>query len=144
MSTADDILAFVRLFGLLERHAVCCGTVSLPQCVALGTLFEGPHTNAELAEALGVTRGAITRLLDGMDARGWIARHPDAGDRRRVAVSLTRTGRAEAKRLSGLFEASVEGLLAEVPARERPGVERSVRLLREAAEATRDRWMKPG
>ncbi len=140
MSAADDILAFVRLFGLLERQVVCCGTVSLPQCVALQALASRPHTNTELADALGVTRGAITRLLDGMDGRGWIVRSRDAGDRRRLAVSLAPAGRAEAKRLGGLFEESVAQLLAELPAKERPRVERSLRLLRDAAEATRARW----
>ena len=88
MSAADDILAFVRLFGLLERQVVCCGTVSLPQCVALQALASRPHTNTELADALGVPRGAITRLLDGMDGRGWIVRSRDAGDRRRLRFLL--------------------------------------------------------
>ncbi|MEO0324399.1 MAG: MarR family transcriptional regulator [Myxococcota bacterium] len=142
MSASGDILAFVRLFGLLERQVVCCGTVSLSQCVALQALAASPRTNAELAEVMGVTRGAVTRLLDGMDARGWIARLRDASDRRRLTVSLTGAGEAEAARLTRLFEASVERLLAELAPKDRPGVERSLRLLREAAESTRDGWMR--
>ena len=140
MSAVDDLVAFARLFGLLERNAVCCGTVTVAQCVALQVLTSGSWNNASLAKELGVTRGAVTRLLDGIEKRGWVERKRDAADRRRFEVVLTRKGRAEAKRLRDLTDASLSMVLSKVPRGKRKSVEESIHMLRVAAEQTRAEW----
>lgn len=140
MSPVDDLVAFARLFGLLERNAVCCGTVSVAQCVALQTLTEGAWTNASLAEQLGVTPGAVSRLLDGLEAQGWVERRRSPDDRRQVAPHLTPTGRAEAKRLHDLTAATLAVVLDKVPGAQRKSVEAAIHLLRVAAEQTRSEW----
>jgi DNA-binding MarR family transcriptional regulator len=58
-------------------------------------------------------------------------------DGRRVLVSLTASGSKEAARLTELTERSILGLMSRIPAKERAQVARSLRLLREAAEASR-------
>lgn len=50
-----------------------------------------PH---ELAGRAGVTRATITGLLDGLERDGFLARHGDKGDRRKVSVRLTAKGQA--------------------------------------------------
>ncbi|MNK53246.1 putative HTH-type transcriptional regulator [compost metagenome] len=55
-----------------------------------------PH---ELAERAGVTRGTITGLLDGMERDGFLARHPDQFDRRKLLVRLSPKGEAAAATL---------------------------------------------
>lgn len=52
-----------------------------------------PH---ELAERAGVTRATITGLLDGLERDGFLARHADKEDRRKVSVRLTAMGQARA------------------------------------------------
>lgn len=52
-----------------------------------------PH---ELAERAGVTRATITGLLDGLERDGFLARHRDKEDRRKVSVRLTTKGQAVA------------------------------------------------
>lgn len=52
-----------------------------------------PH---ELAERAGVTRATITGLLDGLERDGFLARHGDKDDRRKVSVRLTAKGQAVA------------------------------------------------
>ena len=52
-----------------------------------------PH---ELAERAGVTRATITGLLDGLERDGFLARHGDKDDRRKVSVRLTAMGQAVA------------------------------------------------
>jgi DNA-binding MarR family transcriptional regulator len=52
-----------------------------------------PH---ELAERAGVTRATITGLLDGLERDGFLARHGDKDDRRKVSVRLTLKGQAVA------------------------------------------------
>ena len=47
---------------------------------------EGPLTAGELAAASRLTSGAITAVLDRLEARGFVHRIRDAADRRRVVV----------------------------------------------------------
>jgi DNA-binding MarR family transcriptional regulator len=46
-------------------------------------------TAGELADAAGVTTGAVTAVLDRMEAAGYARRIRDTADRRRVLVELT-------------------------------------------------------
>ncbi|HEU5474254.1 MAG TPA: MarR family transcriptional regulator [Actinophytocola sp.] len=53
-----------------------------------------PHelSPSQLADQLGLTRGALSARLTGLEERGLIVREHDAGDRRRVRVRLTPAG----------------------------------------------------
>jgi len=51
-------------------------------------------TVSRLAELLGVTKQAASRMADDMVGAGFIARHGDPDDRRRTQFELTDTGRA--------------------------------------------------
>jgi DNA-binding MarR family transcriptional regulator len=50
---------------------------------------EGPVSAGRLAEATGLTTGAITTVLDRLERAGYARRVRDPGDRRRVLVELT-------------------------------------------------------
>lgn len=52
-----------------------------------------------LAERAGVTRATITGLLDGLERDGFVARHADPEDRRRISVRLTEQGQSKARDL---------------------------------------------
>ncbi len=134
---ADDLLAFCRLFGMTERVAVCCGDVSVAQCVTLQLLLANDTDSSSLAEQTGVTKGAITRLIDGLDKRGWVDKSPDPSDGRRSVLSLTKGGRKKARELERLTEQTVDTLLAAIPRDKRKQVIASIRLLRNAAETLR-------
>ncbi|MFJ9367670.1 MarR family winged helix-turn-helix transcriptional regulator [Nocardia sp. NPDC101769] len=47
----------------------------------------------EVAELLGVDRTTMVALVDQLQTKGWVTRHPQPGDRRKNAVSLTDEGR---------------------------------------------------
>lgn len=47
---------------------------------------------AELADHLGLTRGAVSKVLDKLEAKKWIARRTMADDNRVQLLSLTRQG----------------------------------------------------
>lgn len=53
-----------------------------------------PLGQSELAARLVCTGGNITRLLDRMEAKGWLEREPDPADRRRTLVRTSPAGRA--------------------------------------------------
>ena len=130
----QDVVAFSRLFGVFERDAVCCGTVSVAQCVLLQTILEAPLDVSTLAQQTRVTKGAMTRLVDGLEERGWVERAKDDSDGRRVLITLTKAGRYEAKRLATLTEQAVDQVFQKIPKGERAQVKKSVALLRQAAE----------
>ncbi|KPK54190.1 MAG: hypothetical protein AMJ63_03975 [Myxococcales bacterium SG8_38_1] len=137
MSVVDDVISFCRMFSSFEREEICCGTVSSAQCVLLQTLLEGEWDVSSLASHTRVTKGAMTRLVDGLEARDWVTRAKAEDDARRVLVGLTAGGRKEAKRLNALTERSIATVFERIPKEDRDTVIRSVRLLRKAAEETR-------
>lgn len=55
------------------------------------------NTAAELARELEVDTGAMTRMLDRLESKGFIRREPSADDRRIVKLALT----AEGERVAG-------------------------------------------
>jgi len=136
-SVVEDVIAFCRMFTSFEREEICCGTVSPAQCVLLQTLMDGEWDVSGLAAQARVTKGAMTRLVDGLQGRGWVARERAEDDGRRVLVSLTGEGKREAKRLYRLTEKSIAAILERIPPAERDQTVRSIHLLREAAEQTR-------
>ena len=137
ISVVEDVIAFCRMFSSFEREEICCGTVSPAQCVLLQTLMDGEWDVSGLAAQARVTKGAMTRLVDGLEGRGWVARERAEDDGRRVLVSLTGEGKREAKRLYRLTEKSIATILERIPRAERDQTVRSIHLLREAAEQTR-------
>ena len=136
-SLVEDVIAFCRMFSSFEREEICCGTVSPAQCVLLQTLTEGQWDVSTLATQARVTKGAMTRLVDGLETRGWVAREKAPEDGRRVLVNLTPEGKTEAERLRLLTEKSIATIFERIPPTERDQVVRSIHLLRKAAEQTR-------
>jgi DNA-binding MarR family transcriptional regulator len=55
------------------------------QC--LGLLEGGPAAPGDLAAQLGLTTGAVTKVLDRLEQGGLVTRSPDPDDRRRVVVT---------------------------------------------------------
>jgi DNA-binding MarR family transcriptional regulator len=95
--------AIVNRVMVVSRHAAqnrraALGASDLPHAhfkvlLALRRLGE-PYTASpsELAESLGLTRGALSSRLAPIEAEGLIRRAVDEGDRRRVHVTLTPAG----------------------------------------------------
>jgi len=54
----------------------------------------GSITPVELKKVLSVDLGALTRMLDRLVARGWIARMPNPNDKRGVLIQLAPEGAA--------------------------------------------------
>ena len=139
MSTlVDDVVAFYRMFAMMERDQVCCGTVTVAQCAVLQTLLEGTWDASTLAGHARVTKGAMTRLLDGLESRGLVERHQDAADGRRWLIELTAAGTKEAKRLAGMTENAVNLIMSRLPKDRRKPAVALIADLRKAAEEVRE------
>lgn len=59
---------------------------------ALLWLAEGPLSLSGIAEAVGVDAPYATLIVDTLEQRGLVERHPDPADRRRKLVTLTPAG----------------------------------------------------
>jgi DNA-binding MarR family transcriptional regulator len=80
-------LASVVLFHLAAADEVGIGASDYQ---ALNLLdVDGPMTSGELAQRLGLTTGATTRLIDRLVLADAARRVSDPGDRRRVVVEAT-------------------------------------------------------
>jgi DNA-binding MarR family transcriptional regulator len=56
---------------------------------ALSSLqLKGRMTAGELADATGLTTGAVTAIIDRLEAAGWVRREADPEDRRKVIIRL--------------------------------------------------------
>ncbi len=68
--------------------------VTLPQYRTLVVLASrGPQSLAGLAEAVGVTPATATRMCDRLVKKDLVRRRTERGNRRRVRLALTTTGR---------------------------------------------------
>jgi DNA-binding MarR family transcriptional regulator len=78
--------AFAR--ALHTRHT------SVAEWVVLSLVQEQPGiTSRELAQALDLTRGAVSKIIDKLKAKNWIHRSTKSGDNRVQLLSLTKSGR---------------------------------------------------
>ncbi|MHB8896148.1 MAG: MarR family winged helix-turn-helix transcriptional regulator [Candidatus Geothermincolia bacterium] len=77
-----------------------------PQMFTLLQLRDsGPMTMGELAEAVAVTHGVATRMVDRLIEKGMVERSRDDGDRRVVIVSVTGLGdRVTTEAMAEAFE----------------------------------------
>jgi DNA-binding MarR family transcriptional regulator len=67
---------------------------SVAEWVLLRELHErGQTAPGELADSLGLTRGAVSKIVDKLDAKGWVKTEAKEGDNRFRLLSLTRAGR---------------------------------------------------
>ena len=53
---------------------------------------DGPTSMNDLADRMCIAPSTATRLVDQLEQRGWVTRHTDPEDRRRLVVALTDAG----------------------------------------------------
>jgi DNA-binding MarR family transcriptional regulator len=105
-STSNICLLFRQirdgLAGLLEQDLASSGyPINLSQFLVLRKLDAlGPMSAIDLARAVDHNPGAMTRLLDRLEAMGYLRRAPHAGDRRALRIELTEAGVALSQELS--------------------------------------------
>lgn len=84
-----------RLVGKrYDQRAKSVVNLSRAQCSVLANLERNPNIHqAQLADLLSVTPIASARLLDRMEAGGWIVREADPNDRRVRRLAMTEKAR---------------------------------------------------
>lgn len=86
-----------KLVGVLLEERLAPIGLNYSQWASLKMIGEGTVSTAgDLARELGFTTGAITRLIDGLEARHLLGRARDLADRRAIRLAVTAAGRAAA------------------------------------------------
>lgn len=82
-----------------QEVAIAADGLSMIQWQVLVSIYfdRGP-SSAALARDLAHDKGAMTRLVDGLEGRGLLKRERNAGDRRVFDLALTPAGRDAAER----------------------------------------------
>ena len=90
LQVAKAVLA--SLSGPLEgRHGLSLGEVDVLANLSMAP--QGTLRMSRLSDALVTNRTAVTRLIDGLEAKGLVERRAAAGDRRAVNAAITDAGR---------------------------------------------------
>ena len=106
--------ALVDLEDLHAEHLAPVGVTGRELAVLLLLDGRDPRSQQQAALRLGVDRTTMVGLLDGLEAKGLVARHADAGDRRRNVVELTEDGRTALVRAVRASDEAERQLLAEL------------------------------
>ena len=134
---AEVVVGFIRSFGLHRPDRTPCGIdVGVAEAHALSELAGGPLRQMDLTERLRLSKSTVSRLVDGMAARGWVERRPAPDDGRGVLLFLTASGLEVAGRLEKARALRLGELLEAVPADRREDVIEVLRLMEEAARVS--------
>ncbi|QOY90884.1 MarR family winged helix-turn-helix transcriptional regulator [Paludibaculum fermentans] len=107
--------------------------VTVAEWVILRELFDARETSpSRLAASSGLTRGAVSKLIDRLLLKGLVTRKEAGDDRRFQEVNLTAAGRAAVPALAALADRNDEEFFSHLPAKER---EQLVSILRKLVAA---------
>ena len=109
--------------------------VTVAEWVILREMYEADATSpSALAAATGLTRGAVSKLVDRLLHKALLSRTEAAGDRRFQDVALTAAGRTLVPRLAAIADRNDEEFFAALSKEER---ERLVATLQKLVSANR-------
>ncbi len=121
------------LRGLRERDDLL--GISAPRLSALSVVvFAGPLPIGELAAAEGVRPPTMTRLVDGLERDGLVAREPNPDDHRTVHVRATSEGARILKRSRAARVALLMERIARLPRSDREALARAAEIMERAFE----------
>ena len=93
-----------------------------------------PTSPSILAEKMGMTKGAISKLAERLTAKGLVAREESRDDRRAHSLSLTREGRAKIPVLASLADENDAEFFGVLTKEEHETLDRILRVLAERRE----------
>jgi MarR family transcriptional regulator, organic hydroperoxide resistance regulator len=105
---ARNATALLAPLGLHHREFRLLAFLGEDQAISIG----------ELAERSVLERTTLSKMVDRLEAEGWVERVASAGDRRRLPVRLTPAGRAKLEQATPVIEALFQRYQAGRPADE--------------------------
>jgi DNA-binding MarR family transcriptional regulator len=103
----------IRVYQFRDRNRVCAFGVTVTESHALDRLVHvGPLTLNGLADTLHLDKSTVSRVLDGLEKKGFVRRRPHPDDGRALLLESTARGRKVCKRIER-DRVTVEGKLLE-------------------------------
>nr|WP_321513193.1 MarR family transcriptional regulator [uncultured Pseudodesulfovibrio sp.] len=124
------IIEFFEKLSSWEHDVVREKGMTLPQMHTLEILgIHGSMRMKELAEAMGVTTGTLTVLVDRLESKEFVRRKPHDTDRRSINVELTDTGHVLFEEHDRLHLQLTEGLVGACPPKDREALLRCLQTM---------------
>lgn len=115
----------LRFAQLLEEKGV-----TVTEWVALRTLWSQPDTtHAALIEALGMTKGAASKVVTRLQDKGLAGRQLAEGSARAQSLALTAAGKALVPQLAALADTNDAHFFGHLPAAERQALVQAMQAL---------------
>ena len=115
----------IRFQQLLEEEGV-----TVTEWVALRTLWsQDETTHAELIQALGVTKGAASKVVSRLEEKGLAGRQLAVGRAREQSLRLTAAGKALVPQLAALADANDAHFFGHLPPAERDALTQAMKTL---------------
>jgi len=129
----------IRVYQFRDRDLICCHDLSVSGYYALDVLVErGPLTLNELAAALYLDKSSASRVVAGLDRKGYVERRTHPQDGRALLLGPTGSGRGIHERIVSDTQAEQRELLRDFDPEVRQAMSRLVaRLARAAVDRAR-------
>lgn len=92
---------------------------TVPEWVLMRTIYEHEMTPSEVADRIGMTRGAVSKIADKLVQRGLVTRTASNVDRRYQALKLTRTGEDLVPKIAALADKNDDEFFGHMTPREK-------------------------
>ena len=132
LETVPAVMRFIR--AQMRHHRG--PELSVPHFRAL--LFLGRNDGASLsalAEFLGLSLPAASRMVEGLVRRGFVVRRIPPGNRRLIALALSARGRRAVAAARQATERRLAEVVASIPPGQRTAIQRALQALREMFQA---------
>jgi len=123
-AVTEIIATMPRMFKTIKHQAHAASSdgpgydLGDTQIWVLYALATGTQLTSELARRFNVTTPSITRMVDNLVDHGYVERHPDREDRRRIYLELTDAGSEVARYAHEQFRDSVARFLSPLSERQ--------------------------
>jgi DNA-binding MarR family transcriptional regulator len=133
---AELVSTEIGLWNQLDRALLAETGISAAQLQALAAIagLDGAARVQDVSDALQITVGAASKLIDRLERDGLAARSPHPGDRRSMIIRLSASGETALREASAAADANLERLLgSHVAPAEAEALARALRSVRRAA-----------
>lgn len=130
----EQMMTLVRTFGLHKPEETPCGQpVTVAEAYTLTELAkEKQLSQNELVQRLNLAKSTVSRMVNKLGKRGWIARERSPADGRIWLLSLTEAGENAAINLTQARQVKFSQLLTNIPQEEQDNVLHALEILIQA------------
>ena len=101
--------------------------VSVAEWVVMSELYGAGTVPSALADKLGMTRGAISKIVDRLEAKALVSRTASTTDRRSQMLALTKSGQALVPKLAELADRNDEEFFGHLDPKQRARLEAAMK-----------------